>query len=264
MKRIGDLDVLRQLSTRRGTSAVNMPPSSGDDDSCPICKGAGFLRVDAPVGSPNFGRLIPCECKIAEREERRHREIAEMSSLGAFEGQTFETFDPDVPGVREAYEAALAYAENPDGWLFLLGGYGCGKTHLAAAVAHYVIAHQRMRALFLVVPDLLDHLRATFAPDQGATYDARFNAIRTIDLLVLDDLGTEHTTPWAREKLFQIINFRYNERRPTIITSNRNFDELDPRVASRLSDPRICHAVLIPAGDYRVRRASALRRFPGR
>jgi len=253
-----------QLSTRRGTSAANMPPSSDDHDSCPICKGAGFLRVDAPVGSPNFGRLIPCECKIAEREERRHREIAEMSSLGAFEGQTFETFDPDVPGVREAYEAALAYAENPDGWLFLLGGYGCGKTHLAAAVAHYVIAHQRMRALFLVVPDLLDHLRATFAPDQGATYDARFNAIRTIDLLVLDDLGTEHTTPWAREKLFQIINFRYNERRPTIITSNRNFDELDPRVASRLSDPRICHAVLIPAGDYRVRRASALRRFPGR
>lgn len=239
----------------RNTSGANMPPSSSDDGvSCPICNDGGYLRMDVPVGHPNFGRLVPCECKIAEMEERRNREVGEMSSLSAFEGQTFETFDPTVPGIRDAYEAAVEYAQNPDGWLFLLGGYGCGKTHLAAAVAHYVIAHQNMRALFLVVPDLLDQLRAAFAPDQAGTYDARFNAIRTVDLLILDDLGTEHTTPWAREKLFQILNFRYNERRPTILTSNRNFDELDPRIASRLSDHRICRSVLITAGDFRSRR----------
>lgn len=216
--------------------------------------------MDVPVGHPNFGRLMPCECKVSEQEERRNRDYAEMSSLEAFEDLTFETFDPGVPGVREAYEAAVEYAQNPDGWLFLLGGYGCGKTHLAAAVAHYVMTHQRMRTLFLVVPDLLDHLRAAFGPDQATTYDARFQAIRTVDLLILDDLGTENATPWAREKLFQIINQRYNERRPTVITSNRNFDDLDGRIASRLSDGRICHAVLVEAKDYRVRR-STLRRF---
>lgn len=260
MRRIGDVDVLPDPSIPNGTFAASMPPSSAGEDSCPICKGAGYLRMDAPVGHPNFGRLIPCECKVHEREERRHRELAEMSSLQAFEGLTFETFDPNVPGVRDAYQLAVEYAQNPDGWLFLLGGYGCGKTHLAAAVANYVMAHQRMRTLFLVVPDLLDQLRAAFAPDQAVTYDARFNAIRTVDLLILDDLGTENATPWANEKLFQIINHRYNERRPTIISSNRNLDDLDGRIASRLSDPRICRAVVVAAGDYRVRR-SRLRRL---
>ena len=170
---------------------------------------------------------------MTEREERRTREVVEMSSLGAFDDLSFETFDANVPGVREAYEAALEYAQNPDGWLLLMGGYGCGKTHLAAAVAHYVMVHQRLRAVLLVVPDLLDYLRAAFAPDQASSYDARFNAIRNADLLILDDLGTENTTPWASEKLFQLINFRYNERRPTIVSSNRNLDDLDPREIGR-------------------------------
>lgn len=234
-----------------------MPPSSVPDDACPICHGAGYLRIDAPLGSPNFGRLIPCECKLAERDNKRSRDYAEMSSFGAtFESLSFDTFDPGVPHVREAYEAARAYAQNPDGWLFFLGSYGCGKTHLAAAIAHEVLEHQNMRVLFQVVPDLLDHLRSTFAPDQATSYDERFNAIRTADLLVLDDLGTENSTPWATEKLFQIINFRYNDRRPMIISSNRNFEKLDPRIASRLSDSRICRAVLIQADDYRMRRST--------
>lgn len=212
------------------------------------------------MGSPNFGRLIPCECKVTEREERRNRELADMSSLAAFDELTFDTFDANVPGVRNAYELAMEYAQNPDGWLLLMGGYGCGKTHLAAAVAHYAVTHQRVRALLLVVPDLLDYLRAAFAPDQASSYDARFNAIRNADLLILDDLGTENTTPWASEKLFQIMNFRYNERRPTIVSSNRNLDDLDPRIASRLSDARMCQAVVIPASDYRMRRTRLLRR----
>jgi DNA replication protein DnaC len=237
-----------------------MPPSSGEEIECPACRGAGFVRMDAPVGHRNFGRLIPCECKIQEREERRRREFLELSSLAPFEDWTFETFDPDIQGVRNAFEVCVEYAQNPTGWLYLVGGYGCGKTHLAAAVANYAMAHQRMYPLFCVVPDLLDHLRAAFAPDQGSTYDDRFQKIRGADLLILDDLGTENTTPWAREKLFQVINFRYNEQRATVITSNRNMDELDGRIASRLADARICQGIMITAGDFRVRSG----RFPRR
>jgi DNA replication protein DnaC len=236
-----------------------MPRSSGGEAECPACKGAGFLRMEAPVGHPNFGRLIPCECKVQEREERRRREYLDMSSLGPFEDCTFEAFDANVPGVRDGFQTCVEYARNPDGWLFIAGGYGCGKTHLAAAVANYVMTHQRLYPLFCVVPDLLDHLRAAFAPDQGATYDVRFQAIRGADLLILDDLGTENTTPWAKEKLFQIVNVRYNERRPTIFTSNRNMDEFDDRIASRLSDGLICQGVVITAGDYRLRRTTFLR-----
>jgi DNA replication protein DnaC len=262
MKRIGDINPIPPRSIPNGTFGESTQQYSvaSDENSCPICRGAGFVRMDAPVGHPNFGRLIPCDCKIEEQEERWRREYEELSNLDRLEDWTFETFDPDVPGVREAYEVCVEFSENPDGWVYLVGKYGCGKTHLAAAIANSLLANQRMRVLFVVVPDLLDHLRAAFAPDQLQSYDSRFQAVRNADLLVLDDLGTENATPWAREKLYQLMNYRYSNRRPTVITSNRNMDELDGRIASRLSDGRICQAVAMTAGDYRIRRTRIMRR----
>lgn len=112
--------------------------------------------MDVPVGHPNFGRIIPCECKIREREAKLLRQYLELSGLEQLEDWTFESFDPTVPGVADAYRIALEYARNPDGWLLLMGGFGCGKTHLAAAIANYVLHHQRLFPLFTVVPDLLD------------------------------------------------------------------------------------------------------------
>src|SRR4029078_3601947 len=91
---------------------------------------------------------------------------------------------------------------------------------------------QQLGVLFAVVPDLLDHLRATFDPTNGVAYDDRFSAIRNSPLLVLDDLGTENTTPWAREKLYQIFNHRYNEQLPTVITSNQDFKRIEEVVFS--------------------------------
>ena len=73
---------------------------------------------------------------------------------------------------------------------------------------------------FSIVPDLLDHLRAAFAPTSELTYDALFERVRESGLLVLDDLGAENGTAWATEKLFQLINYRYNYRMPTVITTN--------------------------------------------
>ncbi len=57
----------------------------------------------------------------------------------------------------------------------------------------------------MVVPDLLDHLRATFSPSSTVSLDRRFEEVRTTPLLILDDLGTQSATPWAREKLYQIV-----------------------------------------------------------
>jgi DNA replication protein DnaC len=75
--------------------------------------------------------------------------------------------------------------------------------------------------------------------------------VRTVPLLVLDDLGTENATSWAREKLFQIINYRYQERLPTVVTTNHTLDELEPRLVSRLADRRYSQVVRIEARDYR-------------
>lgn len=210
--------------------------------------------MDVPVGHPNFGRIFPCQCTVERREALLVDELRRLSNLDAFADRTFDSFDPDIDGMHEAYDVAIRYARNPHGWLFFHGNCGCGKTHLAVSIAHYAMERQKLSVLFAVVPDLLDHLRATFDPGNGVAYDDRFNAIRNAQLLVLDDLGTENTTPWAREKLYQIFNHRYNEQLPTVITSNQDFKRIEDRVLSRILDKRLTTYLHIDADDYRLRR----------
>jgi DNA replication protein DnaC len=216
------------------------------------------VRLDVPVDDPNFGRLFPCTCRLEELQEQRADSLRSMSHLRALERFTFEAFSPEGHGLdperqqnlRNAYDAARAYARAPEGWLLMRGGYGCGKTHLAAAIANELLAQGRMPT-FVTVPDLLDHLRAAFAPNAVSSYDERFDRLRTAPLLILDDLGTEYATPWAVEKLFQLLNYRYMTRMPTVITTNQELEALDPRLRSRLVDPELVQIVTILAPDFR-------------
>jgi DNA replication protein DnaC len=181
-----------------------------------------------------------------------------MSQLGKLARMTFQSFVPEGYGLnvekrenlRRAYERAKHFAQEPEGWLILKGGYGCGKTHLVAAIANHRIASGEP-ALFVVVPDLLDHLRATYAPTSEVSYDERFEEVRTAPLLILDDLGTQSATSWAQEKLYQILNYRYNARLPTVLTTNRELEEIDLRLRSRLVDPDLAGIVTILAPDFR-------------
>jgi DNA replication protein DnaC len=228
------------------------------EDVCPFCGGLGFVRADVPVGHPDFGKLVPCTCHLAEVAQRRTDTLRILSDLDTLARMTFESFIPGAPGLppdKQAnlhwvYEEAKDFAQKPEGWLVLKGGYGCGKTHLAAAIANACVKRGQP-VLFITVPDLLDHLRAAFAPSSAAGYDARFEEVRTAPVLILDDLGTESSTPWAQEKLFQIFNYRYNAQMPTVITTNHELEEIALRLRSRLVDPDLARIVSITAPDYR-------------
>jgi DNA replication protein DnaC len=243
-----------KLKTQNSYSALR---SRQSEDLCPQCHGVGWLRMDVPVHDPRFGKLFPCICRTHATEQRNLEELYHLSNLDAFQTKILADFNPEVPGVETAYKIAKAYADNPEGWLLLLGSYGTGKTHLAAAIANHVVQDHHMQVYFAVAPDLLHHLRATFAPNSEVTYDERFEQIRSVYLLVIDDLGAEQSTPWASEKLYQIFNYRYNNRLPTVVTSNCDLDTLDPRIRSRLCDPDLCRYVFIEAVDYRMRRIDA-------
>lgn len=243
-------------------SDVVATKASDAESTCPTCRGAGYYTLDVKIGDPNFGVLMTCTCKQADKESRAADELRRLSNLEPFVDKTFENFDPDVAGVRRALIRARDYARRPQGWLIFFGNYGCGKTHLAASIANEAL-NRHFRVLFAIVPDLLDHLRSTFGPNSEIQYDERFETIRDVPLLVLDDLGTENTTPWAREKLYQIINHRYNYALPTVITSNRPPDDIEPRIRSRMFDAVLCpERIIIEAGDYR--RLSVQQRFGGR
>jgi DNA replication protein DnaC len=191
------------------------------------------------------------------RQAGVEQSYSELNTLPLYAGMTFESFDlrqhelarEHADNLRRAVETARGYAANPKGWLLFTGMYGCGKTHLAAA-----IANERTRlghpALFVVVPDLLDHLRATFNPQSTVPYDKRFEEVRRTPFLVLDDLGTESATPWAQEKLYQLFNHRYVAKLPTVVTTAKELEELDAKLRIRLLDPDRCTIFGITAPPY--------------
>ena len=220
------------------------PEPGPGDPSCPRCRGAGFVRRNVPPGHPRFGKAEPCVCVLREAEETRRARLERLSNLGALLRCRFDTLElggryAADEGLRGAVEAARAYAADPVGWFVLTGPSGAGKTHLAAA-----IANERIRrgepALFTSVPDLLDHLRAAYAPaDDGMAYDELFEQVRRAPMLVLDDIDAAAPTAWAKEKLFQLVNARYVAELPTVFTTTTDPLELDARLATRLTDPRI-------------------------
>jgi DNA replication protein DnaC len=232
--------------------------SSLGDPDCQYCSGAGYLRRDLPLGHPNFGKLEICTCRQVNVSQQIRQRLFSLSHLDDLSSLTFDSFEPHGRiGLGEAHSKSLEmacnrsrqYAGNLHGWLLIIGNFGCGKTHLAAAIANFAVG-MGVPPLFLTVPDLLDTLR--FAYDsEDTTFEQRFEEIRSAALLVLDDFGTQNATEWAQEKLFQIINYRYINHLPVVVTTNLSLDQIEPRIRSRLQDPELVSIVRIQAPDYR-------------
>jgi DNA replication protein DnaC len=211
---------------------------------CEFCHGAGFVRRDLPLDHSEFGKAFPCRCVEDEEQHSKVARLQRYSNLGPLTRLTFQNLirrgrsaDPrDQARFLRCVEDAETFANEPDGWFVLVGASGCGKTHIAAAVANRCL-ERGAPALFVVVPDLLDHLRAAYKPDADIGYDQLFEQVRNAPVLIFDDLGTQSATPWAQEKLFQIINHRFNARLPTVVTTNTPLNKFDDRLRTRLGDP---------------------------
>ncbi len=215
--------------------------------NCPVCHGAGFVHPALPSGKPDFSRVVACHCTLGEKDEERRASLKQYSNLGALKRLTFDNLVPqgrsgyplNQQQFRDAYEAAKTFASEPKGWLVLIGPSGCGKTHLAVAIANERIKKGHP-ALYKTTPDLLDDLRSTFSPGREMPYDQSFDQVRNAPLLILDDLGTQSSTPWAKEKLDQLLNHRYNQELPTVIAISTPIERLDERIHSRLTDNSLC------------------------
>jgi len=214
-----------------------------------------------PSGHPDFARVVPCECNRKtsgdEYVERLRRESG-ILGLKLLRNMTFENFDPkrvNLPldkqrNLSDAHKLARRFAEEPEGWLVLQGPNGCGKTHLAAAIGNYQL-QKGNPVMFVFVPDFLDHLRSAFSPDSKVTYDELFERVKLSPLLILDDFGEQASTPWAQEKLYQLINYRYNDRLPMVVTTCLSLEEIETRIGSRLVDTRLSTPFNIDVPDYR-------------
>ncbi len=221
-----------------------------EENLCPICKGAKFVHPLLPDGRPDYSRVVACSCTRSDSASERKSHLRRYSNLGRLADISFDSLNADgrrsnpgdIADYRKALKAARVFAGEPKDWLVLTGPSGCGKTYLAAAIANYRI-EQGDHALYISTPDLLDHLRSTFNPNSDVPYDELFEQVRNAPLLILDDLGAQSGTQWAREKLEQLISHRYTNQLPTVIISIVPIDELDERIRTRLADAfpyRLC------------------------
>lgn len=207
-------------------------------------------------------KLRWCECKYCKQQRLATALMKKFKSAEVpvrYNGKTFEDYKID-----ENNEGAVKWArhiiDNPVN-LFLYGEPGTGKTFLAALVAQEYIKQGRT-LLFIDVPKLLNQLRASFAKGSEDTIESKMELLEKVDVLILDDIGTENLTEWAVERLYLVINERYNNERQTLITSNYTLNELavrmnlgkdgktGNRIASRLK--QMCKVASLKGSDRRL------------
>ena len=87
-------------------------------------------------------------------------------------------------------------------------------------------------------------------PQTNARFDKHFHDMQNSPILILDDLRLASATPWAKEKLFQLIDYRYLAKMPTVITTSETMEEMEARVATRLLDQRVCLPFALKARSY--------------
>lgn len=220
---------------------------------CPRCGGSGFA-VDED------GVARPCDCGVAEARalERRRREAALPPR---FADKTLAGFKTPSAEYRNILTTAKAYAEGfgpetRDG-MILRGGTGSGKTHLAVAILNRVLERGHT-GVFCNFPELLQRLRDSFDGDGALTQGELLEPVLGRDLMVIDDLGAETPSNWVLEKLYLIVNKRYELMRPIIVTTNQTEAELQkrlgPRTMSRLYEMCGMEFPPFPQQDWRVAR----------
>lgn len=202
----------------------------GEYESCD-CNGAKQYREQ---------QRIEKEKRLQEEKERAYREKIERmiieSKLGErFRTRTFENFIVNDKN-RYAYETAKKYANEFEKYkkeglgLLFVGSYGTGKTHLAAAICHELIK-KGYQPIFGTMITLLEKIKATYDDEYSREREEQvIDKYTRCDLLIIDDLGKERPTEWAIEKLYYIINTRYEKCLPVVITTNYGIDKLISRL----------------------------------
>ena len=251
------------------TDAENIRRAEKEAEICKQCQGLPCAKSS----SPNWQGKIEIDtsaqrvvlrwgvCKF-EKARRKNAELERRFKRcgipAQYVGKTFSDYQVTPQNAR-AVKAAKWATKNPDKGIYLHGMTGCGKTFLTAIIAQELLTDGKT-VIFSDVPSLLDTLKGTFNKDSDATIDELMDELQRADMLVLDDIGTEYPTEWAAERLYMVINSRYNAGKPVIVTSNYAPKKLMERFKSNVTGARIvsrlcqmCAVAEIFETDFRMK-----------
>ncbi len=222
---------------------------------CPfdLCDGSGFVVDDTTNTATN------CRCRAHLVSARRACSLS-ATIPRRYVGVSFDRHP--VTLIAPAVTAAVRrYVNNIEAnlssgrgiWLF--GAVGTGKTTLAMLVSRHALEAGRSVAIYSL-PTLLAAIRGTFDDDRAHATEAMVARLKTVDLLHLDDVGAEKTSPWVLEQLYEIVNARYENERAIVLTTNLErealAEQIGERVASRLEE--MCEVLPLWGADARRQR----------
>jgi len=259
-------------------------------ENCTLCRGTGWKLVPREDGAGNAA--VACDCGM----EKRASLVMERARIPKrYEHCDFESYVTDLTdgktwmpqhahSLKQAKLFTQAFVRDYPGssekGLLFMGNSGVGKTHLAVAALKELI-HRGHAGLFCDYRELLKEIQASYNPASESTEMKILEPIRTVEILVLDDLGASKPSDWVRDIVGIVLNARYNENRTTIITTNYldnpttegettrlpngklmapiREDALEQRIGTRMRSRlfEMCRTVEVSAPDFRREKTQA-------
>ena len=226
------MQAITEILTRQRDEDVTRLDSENNEKLCEFC---GRPRVVMPVGALLLAQ--PCDCpgaiasrrekqaQVMQRDHEKNRRRMDMLltraglATGRAARQTLASFDDRrMPGaVRMARDYVKSLAvPTAASWLIFTGSVGTGKTHLARAIAREAVLTYEYHVNQINFLRWYQQLKADFDQEKKLIGRACL-----ADLLIIDDVDKQRLTNYSQRKLYEIIDMRYEERRPTLITANR-------------------------------------------
>ncbi|SFJ12796.1 ATP-binding protein [Phytopseudomonas argentinensis] len=246
----------RSSSNPLGASLARLQQSAGISGTQPAkCPDHGdyiatVLREGQLSGCPECSRQAQAVAEAMERDEQQRQAVSARleRQLGQaliplrFKTKTFENYRAATDGQRVALAAARRYAADFPAnaaaarCLMLLGHVGNGKTHLAAAIANVVMVEHRRNVLYTTVSRVCQQVKASYGKEAQQSEREAIEVFRTPDLLILDEVGASYGTDFERMVMFEVINARYEEMKPTLVISNLFAEALAGALGDRTVD----------------------------
>lgn len=237
---------------------------------CPDC--GDVIQMDIEV----FNRIrrvpVVCSCKKTElaKQEKENEYMEKQIRLNQifknslmdekFYKATFENWNHNI-GSKKIYNICLKYANNfkkvkeENIGLLIYGTPGNGKTHAVSCIANFLLSKE-IPTICVSINKLLERIKETYNSHGKEGEETILRSLANADLLIIDDLGTEQRNDWSITRIYNIIDSRYRNSLPTIITTNMDFKELEQFYHKRTYDRllEMCTPVLNDSTSIRLQK----------